>query len=512
MANWTIEKALLANFASSSEAYRQTDELRIRLGFVARAPIARMAIGRSLGETTLPPKVPDMMGKPIKGDTLFGVDEHPLWIALLVANFHYLFPKAPVTLSAIQDIVARHWHRGIELLIADWKEAGGYAKFVEILITRRATLPEEVVSGAIGGTENPDSPTNNWNRPEIVARPVYIDLGKEEGNDQSFVWTVNGVGYSPHIAVMGQAGSGKTRTMLQAVRQINAQTGAPVLLLDLGKGDLAENVELVRELDARVLRVPQDPIPLDMFHGSCKSDTDASDAVLGFRDSLTKVMQSRPGAMQLEHIREALKPLFSRNERISLENVRDCLKDYYEQNSIRVDSVISAINDLTECSIFSPDISPSSFFSRSWIITFAHARDTVKNLAAYMLLDSLNAYMKRLDEATQDKQGHRAIRIALAIDEARHLLASRHKALSDNIRLHRSKGLVVVLASQSPDDYDGAGDDYLENIGLPVCFKTNAASTIVLQNMFRGKVSFAGLGTGVCMTLKDGRPVRVKAF
>lgn len=509
MADWTIEKALLANFASSSEAYRQTDELRVRLGFAARAPIARMAIGRSLGETTIPPKVPDMMGKPIKGDTLFGVEEHPLWIALLVANFRDLFPKAPITLPAIQDAVARHWHRGMELLMSDWKEAGGYPKFVEILITRRATLPEEAAPVRPEGT---GSNAEGWAGPEAVAKPVRLDLGREEGSDEPFVWTVNGVGYSPHIAVMGQAGSGKTRTMLQALRQMHAQTGAPVLLLDLGKGDLADNAELARELDARVLRVPQDPIPLDMFHGSCRSDTDASDSVLGFRDSLAKVMQSRPGAMQLEHIREALRPLFARNERISLEDIRDRLKGHYEENAIRVDSVISAINDLTERSIFSPDLSPSSFFSRSWIITFAHARDTVKNLAAYMLLDSLNAYMKRLDEAPQDERGHRAVRMALAIDEARHLLASRHKALSDNIRLHRSKGLVVALASQSPDDYDGAGDDYLENIGLPVCFKTNAASTTVLQNMFRGKVSFAGLGTGVCMTLKDGRPAKVKAF
>lgn len=509
MADWTIEKALLANFASSSEAYRQTDELRVRLGFAARAPIARMAIGRSLGETTIPPKVPDMMGKPIKGDTLFGVEEHPLWIALLVTNFRDLFPKAAVTLPAIQDSVARHWHRGMELLMADWREAGGYSKFVDILITRRATLPEEA---APVQPEGFGASAEGWAGPEAVAKPVRIDLGRDEGSDEPFIWTVNGVGYSPHIAVMGQAGSGKTRTMLQSLRQMHAQTGAPVLLLDLGKGDLADNAELARELDARVLRVPQDPIPLDMFHGSCKSDTEASDAVLGFRDSLAKVMQSRPGAMQLENIREALRPLFARNERISLEDVRDRLKDHYEENSIRVDSVISAINDLTERSIFSPDLSPSSFFSRSWIITFAHARDTVKNLAAYMLLDSLNAYMKRLDEAAQDDRGHRAMRMALAIDEARHLLASRHKALSDNIRLHRSKGLVVALASQSPDDYDGAGDDYLENIGLPVCFKTNAASTTVLQNMFRGKVSFAGLGTGVCMTLKDGRPVKVKAF
>ena len=71
---------------------------------------------------------------------------------------------------------------------------------------------------------------------------------------------------------------------------------------------------------------------------------------------------------------------------------------------------------------------------------------------------------------------------------------------------------MVVLASQSPDDYDGAGDDYLENIGLPICFKTNAASNQVLQNMFRGKVSFASLPTGVFMTIKDSKPIKVKAF
>lgn len=510
MADWTIEKALLANFASSSEAYRLTDELRIKLGFAARAPVARMAIGRSLGETTIPPKVPDMMGKPIKGDTMFGLEEHALWMALIVANFRDLYPKTAITLPNLQESVARHWHRGVGLLNEDWIEAGGYSKFVEILITRRATLPDEAQpyipdagDGRIG---------EGWAGPEALSKPVSIDLGKDELTNDPFVWTVNGVGYSPHIAVMGQAGSGKTRTMLEMLKQVHSQTGAPILLLDLGKGDLADNAELARELDARVLRVPQDPIPLDMFHGSCRSETDASDAVLGFRDSLAKVMQSRPGAMQLEHIREALKPLFAKNERISLEDVRDAMKGHYEESALKVDSVISAINDLTERSIFTPDLSPAAFFSKSWIITFAHARDTVKNLAAYMLLDSLNAYMKRLDEAQQDDRGHRAIRMVLAVDEARHLLSSRHKALSDNIRLHRSKGLVVALASQSPDDYDGAGDDYLENIGLPVCFKTNAASTTVLQNMFRGKISFAGLGTGICMTLKDSKPVRVKAF
>ncbi|MDP2795434.1 MAG: hypothetical protein Q8O25_15365 [Sulfurisoma sp.] len=146
------------------------------------------------------------------------------------------------------------------------------------------------------------------------------------------------------------------------------------------------------------------------------------------------------------------------------------------------------------------------------MIELSFTAETVKtnNLAAGILNEV--ALVKRIPEAATDGEGNRAIRIVLAVDEARHLLASKHLALSDCIRLHRSKGLVVTLASQSPDDYDGAGDDYLENIGLPICFTTNAKSNQVLQNMFKGRVSFATLPKGVCLTLKNGRSLKVRAF
>jgi len=223
-------------------------------------------------------------------------------------------------------------------------------------------------------------------------------------------------------------------------------------------------------------------------------------------------MQSKAGAVQLEAIKDALRPLFSLRRQISLDDIGQALRDFYSDRNLKTDSVISTISDLTERTIFQPLMPPAKFFARSWIITFAGAHETQKNLAAYLLLDALNTFLKRTAEAPQDAQGHRAIRAVLAVDEARHLLASRHKALSDNIRLHRAKGLMVALASQSPDDYDGAGDDHLENIGLPICFKTNAVSNQVLQNMFRGKVSFAALPTGVFMTVKDSKSIKVKAF
>ena len=506
----TLEQVLLAGFHTSAEADRRTEQLRSSLGLSAKNRVARLAIGRSLSDATYPTGNLDGSGRSIKGDVLFGLDELPLWVGLLFTHMKKTDLRADLTLSTLQDLVRRHWDRGISLLMEDWNEAGeDYNRFVDILVRRRANLPE---TGLFGPVAKVTAGDDEWQLNSREPIPILVDLGQEIDTDEPFRWTVNGVGYSPHVAVMGQVGSGKTRTMLEMLGQVRNQSGAPIILLDLGKGDLANRHDFIKTIGAHVLRVPEEPIPLDMFHGSDESDLTASDSIMGFRDSFAKVMQSKAGAVQLESIKDALRPLFSRHKNISLDDIAQSLRDFYDDRSLKTDSVISTISDLTERTIFKPEMSPSRFFSQSWIITFANAHDTQKNLAAYLLLDALNTFLKRAPEAPQDVKGHRAIRAVLAVDEARHLLASRHKALSDNIRLHRSKGLMVALASQSPDDYDGAGDDYLENIGLPICFKTNAASNQVLQNMFRGKVSFAGLSTGVFMTVKDSKPIKVKAF
>lgn len=509
MSDISLENVLVSNFQTSAEADKITEMLKGKLGLSVRYRIARLAIGRSLGESTFPTQNVDAQGKTIKGDLLFGLDEYPLWVGMLITNIKAHNLKPELSIASLQIAVRRHWHRGIMLLLNDWKEAGeDPRKFWEILIHRRAMLPDSVAKqGKFSEVHHDDMGFSG------MAKAVYVDLGKAvDAPHEQYKRLVNGVGTSPHMAIMGQSGSGKTRIMKEVLKQIYAQTAAPVILLDLGKGDLVNDTALIDALGAKILRVPEDGIPLDMFYASNQNEEIATDTVMGFRDSFSSVVQGKLGPKQLDNIREALKPLFSSQKKITLEQVRSCLSQHYEEHDLKVDSVMSTINDLTQYKIFRPDLSPQQFFSQSWIITFAHAHDTIKNLAVFLLMDALNTYMKRSLEAPQDSEGHRAIRLVLAVDEARHLLASKHDALSDNIRLHRSKGLVVTLASQSPDDYDGKSDDYLENIGLPICFNTNAVATKVLQNMFRGKANFATLPSGVFMTLKDMKQVKIKAF
>lgn len=498
-----VTKVLLTNFSSSSIAEEQAKELK--LGFTANYQLARLAIGRSLGEVDLPESAPDARGRTIKGQQLFGNEgEELLWISLLITQFKQFRPKTEFTLNAFQTLVRDHWHRGVGLLLSDWREADGrYERFIDILATRRALLPD--VSDEMG-----EESTESWpNR----AGSVWLQLGTLVDEAQDARWLVNGQGYAPNVALMGQAGSGKTRTMLKVIEQAQEQSNAPVILIDLGKGDLADNTDLAKRLNANVIRVPEQSIPLDMFHRNEESDNPAH-VLQSFRDSFERAMSSKAGAKQLDAFREALRPVFNLQEHISMLDIKQALDRYYRDHKQKTDSVIATINDLIQFNLFDPQQSPSEFFRKNWIITFGNATDTSKKLAAFLLIDALHNFLKRCSESQVDENGYRSLRLLLAIDEARPLLSGRHQGLSNLLRLHRSKGLCVMLASQSPDDYEGTADDYLEQIGLPVCFRTNATSSRILNNMFGRTPNFSSLDPGICLSVLEpgGDMCKIKAF
>jgi DNA sulfur modification protein DndE len=511
VSEFNLTTVLVSNFSSSKQADDESGEISRRLGFTANYQLARLALGRSLGEPDYPEPAPDARGRTIKGLQLFGNEDEgsTLWIGILVTNLKQHNPKSALTLEVFQKLVRDHWHRGTQLLLVDWREAEkDCQKFINILVTRRTSLPYD------------DSKVQNIHginpTPEISALPIRLKIGQVVDENTEAYWLLNGIGFAPNIALMGQAGSGKTRTMLNLLEQARHQTNAPIILLDLGKGELANKPDLIKSLNAKVLQVPEQAIPLDMFQRSDAPNSPA-DVLQGFRDSFQRIMQSnKAGPKQLNAFREALTPLFSQlNNQITLQNIKQTLNRYYSEHKRgEVDSIIATINDLIQFKLFEPEQSPEEFFQQTWIITFGNAQETSKKLAAYLLIDALHNYMKRCQEASTDAEGHRAIRLFLAIDEARPLLAARHPGLSNLLRLHRSKGLCVMLASQSPDDYEGSADDYLEQIGLPVCFRTNATSSKILNNMFRSTPNFSALDSGVCLSVLEpgGAMRKIRAF
>ena len=509
MTQFETSEIWLSGFSSSADAKRIGLELFHRLGFSAHHQLARLAIGRSLGELDFPPEATDARGFNIKGNLLFGDEKESalLWVALLVENVHKYLPAKPITLDLLQNVVRNHWSRGVQLLHQDWMDSSdGYPAFVETLMTRRASLPDD------GKPISLDSVQPGIL--EATPKPLWLELGMNPDSNTPAKWLLNGRGYSPNVAIMGQAGSGKTRMMLKLLAQLHEQTGAPVLLIDAGKDELADRPDLARELGAEVVKVPKSPIPLDMFAGSDSGPESARDVAMDFCASLDKALKDGLTDNQRPRVVEALKPLLAQRKRISLAEIQKTLEQHYADKGIKEDRVLSSLRMMNQYSLFSPEQTPAEFFSKSRILAFGGAPDESRRLALFLLFDALHRHLQTLSEAPMDGEFHRAVRLAVAIDEAKPLLAAKHDGLSKLVRLHRSHGLTVFMASQSPDDYEGQSDDYMEQIGLPVCFRTNATSTAVLNNMFKARkgLNFSALEPGECLTVLDGKATRVSAF
>ena len=145
MSSLDILRISQGSYTTSAEAYSQSKELLKRLGLTNWYQIARLAISRSMVETNAPKSSPDAKGSAIKGHQLFGDEQsfNLLWISLITQNLAETNPKKEITIEMFQEAVRNHWHRGAELLSTDWVESGqNYTKFVDILVSRRATLDE----------------------------------------------------------------------------------------------------------------------------------------------------------------------------------------------------------------------------------------------------------------------------------------------------------------------------------------------------------------------------------
>ena len=75
------------------------------------------------------------------------------------------------------------------------------------------------------------------------------------------------------------------------------------------------------------------------------------------------------------------------------------------------------------------------------------------------------------------------MRLVLVVDEARRVLSYGQPSLISLVRESRSKGMSVFLISQSPEDYDTAEEDFLDQIGLTACFRANGSSPRVLEGV-----------------------------
>jgi hypothetical protein len=500
-----------ADYKTTREADEINTKLMSKLGLKTRYEPARLAIARSLSIADDPPEPQlgedDEDGRVIKGRNLFGTGEDlNTWVALIVERSG----RDDITRRDIQDLVRRHWHRGAHLLWNEWSECGeDFDQFVLRLAERGGVREGDgaLPDGDVAGASGPFAPR---------AVPVILSIGSPSldlATRQPVSWVLNARGESPHVALMGTLGTGKTRTGMDMLRAIRQQSGARVILFDMEKGDLASDKVLARDLDAKVVRAGREPVPLDVLHAGERDERSINDASIRFRESFGRVMPSRPGGAQQNALREGARRALLATAPTHIVEVRDRVREVYAESRRKDDVVVSTFNDLTLTNYFEPKLTPVEFAQQSWIIDLHEVTETAQRLIAFLVLDALDTYCKSLPDSELDKDGHRAMRLIVAVDEARKVLGYEHQSLISLVRTGRSKGIALFLISQSPDDYAGEDENFLENLGLTVCFRTNARSS-ALNAVLGSSVDLAGLPNGVCVTRLRDRPgvTRVKAW
>jgi DNA sulfur modification protein DndE len=444
-------------FRPTEESFQFEDGFRKKFGLGNRYESARLLIGRSLAEPQpVAPLGPEgkLSTKAIAGEFLFG-DQIDLWMSALVLDGQL---GTGATVDDFRALAEAHWARGYQLLRDELEQCGGD----EVrLISRLADLLPE---GLPEGMAQPGLDAS-------TAGEVRVKVGsvsRTHPGDKPVELVLNGQGTSPHIALMGSVGKGKTTTAVQMAQEIIANAQIPFLFID-PKGDEIFR-RAVEPLGGTIIEVGREPIPLDFLPAASVGRVSVQNAAMRLRDTIVRCCKT-PGDLQQDLLRTAIENVIQDEAGRDLATIKDAYEQQLHHAGKGNDSIVSRLNELTGLSCFSPDLQPAQFFRRSWVISLkALQSDELKRLVILLVLDSTAAYILSQEDSPV-VNGFRSLRHILVVDEARKILMERkYQSLSDLVRLSRSKGEVMVLLSQDPSDFEGQVDDFTTQLGSVVAF------------------------------------------
>lgn len=455
----TVELAAIATaaFRGSREADEIGEKLMLLLGLHAHYLPARLALALSLRNPATPERYEGEVGRAIRGQNLFGEEAAiAAWVSLIVEH-------EGRRLENLQDLHRRvrdHWARGARRL-GEILDRVGRDEF-EFWRQIAELLPEQREMVKPIAEERPV-------REGIPIGPVAQDVE----NGERVVFVPSAQGASPHAAIVGGVGSGKTRTAVFMLGQLRQQTQVPLITFDF-KGDIVDS-ELQSAFGCKVIEVPKEAVPLDILAVDRGDESAVALAAQRLRDSLTTLHKGQFGPQQRDLLATAIEEALRRCHPCRLSDIRDQLNQLYEQVGRAFDGATATLNDLCRLPLFEPELAPAEFFGQSWIIRLRQdLPDVLRAVVVTLVTDALDRWLNSLADAIVDPQGYRALRVIAMIDEAHRVLGQRLPGLSNLVRLSRSKGGMIWLISQSPDDFRGEDDDFFAETGLVVAFATHA--------------------------------------
>lgn len=483
----------MALFKTSEECEKLLITLRRRSHGILANVWCRIGFGLSLSMNDLPNVDYDSQGKEFSDDMFWG--KHGQVLLALLRQRH-----APdvVDKENVGKLIKMHVERGVRLLDQQLTKVN---QKTDELLTR-------LVKHAISNISDGDTSSNI-----IVDKDLgfVLSLGKQVPGGSEIKSDLNQEGTSPHVAIMGRSGSGKTRMALRLLSDIKQKKeNFPLLIFDYSKGDIAGNLDFVKKTKSIVIRadkpnsIPIAPLALEEDH----DDVDIKNAARRFQDTILSVVHLGPKQKQrLLDIMEDIYRIYGCSP--TLEQLVDSIMTFYEQQGLPDDSLTSTLRNLADFPLFKQDngIKDCPFWTENHIIDLHRLPEGTRKLAVFLILDALHYKMMRMEDSLIDAKGNRELRLIIVIDEAHNYLPCKQPTLEKMVREVRSKGISIWLLSQSPDDFDQKDYNFAREMGVVICFACHIDRKKMLETMIGGKIKteeLISLETGLAIARVSG--------
>ena len=319
---------------------------------------------------------------------------------------------------------------------------------------------------------------------------MVLQLGEQTSTGESYNWPLTDTSRTenPHACIVGVSGQGKTQFALDILYQIRQQNPDVSFTIMDYKGDLSEPGSASRQmlethLGCEIVTAGKEAIRTVPFQNVSSQRNDQY--VVGVTDLIAK-FYSRLGGQQRYALQQCLQELITTHTGgFGFNTLEKKIKEFYEENSKSLDGLYEAVHRLSVSRAF--EDTPSSLLPEPLITQSLSLRLNELQFnslpIAFLVVNRLYDEMKQLPDA--DRQGSVFdLRHVIFIDEAHHYLSVKSSPLALLIREGRSKGVAVLLATQSVSDLSGtAGADYRQYLSNSFFFKTNLNSASEIRAM-----------------------------
>ena len=289
-----------------------------------------------------------------------------------------------------------------------------------------------------------------------AALSVPVGVG-DQGGPASFVINQEaGHQTNGNTRITGQPGVGKSQFLMHLLAAAaQRRPGLGIILLDY-KGDLSSEQEFVRACGASVIRPERRAIPINPFQ--VPEDLDRRLVPTALAETVASLGRGI-GDVQRMLLRKGIEAAYEASAKTRADDpgsraIASAVTAVYEAEARPLDSVSALLQQLGEYGLFAEEdaVSAGDFLRRRWVIDLSGLQD-LRDLVAFVLLSWVGRTVTSLGDAALGEGQWRSLRCVVAIDEAHHYIGRRCRPLLELLRVGRSKGVPVVLASQSLQDF-----------------------------------------------------------